>query len=104
MNKLIKILFLVNLLIFNKVIANPNINIKTGILMDYHSDSLFEIDSDLEIYPASMTKIMTSIIAFDLLKSGKLSMTDTFTISEMHGECPKQVIHQCLLWLMMKFP
>ena len=83
MNKLIKILFLVNLLIFNKVIANPNINIKTGILMDYHSDEvLFEIDSDLEIYPASMTKIMTSIIAFDLLKSGKLSMTDTFTISE----------------------
>ena len=45
MNKLIKILFLVNLLIFNKVIANPNINIKTGILMDYHSDEvLFEID------------------------------------------------------------
>ena len=83
MNKLIKILFLVNLLVFNKVIANPNINIKTGILMDYHSDEvLFEIDSDLEIYPASMTKIMTSIIAFDLFKSGKLSMTDTFTISE----------------------
>ena len=29
---------------------------------------LFELDPDAQIYPASMTKIMTAIIAFDLLK------------------------------------
>ena len=44
-------------------------NAKTAILQDYLSgDILFEKDADLSIYPASMTKIMTSIIAFDLLK------------------------------------
>ena len=83
MNKTFKILLFTFLISFNKLYANPNINIKTAILMDYHSnDILFEIDSDLEIYPASMTKIMTSIIAFDLIKDGKLSMSDTFTVSE----------------------
>ena len=30
-----------------------------------------------------MTKIMTSIIAFDLIKNGDLSLDEKFTISEM---------------------
>ena len=34
------------------------------------------------IYPASMTKIMTSIIAFDLIKSGDLQLDEKFIISE----------------------
>ncbi len=64
-------------------IANPNLKARTGILLDYHSDEvLFELDPDAQIYPASMTKIMTSIIAFDLLKKNKLSLDDMFTVSE----------------------
>ena len=63
--------------------ANPNLNIRTGILIDYHSDEiLYEFDPDTEIYPASMTKIMTSIIAFDLIKKNKLSLDDMFVVSE----------------------
>ena len=63
--------------------ANPNIQARTGILIDYHSDEiLYELDPDSQIYPASMTKIMTAIIAFDLLKKNKLSLDDKFTISE----------------------
>ncbi len=63
--------------------ANPNINARTGILIDHHSDEiLYELDADSQIYPASMTKIMTSIIAFDLLKNNKLSLDDTFVVSE----------------------
>ena len=38
--------------------------------------------SFVSIYPASMTKIMTSIIAFDLIKSGDLSLDEKFIISE----------------------
>ena len=35
--------------------------------MDYNSEKiLFERDADHQIYPASMTKIMTAIIVFDL--------------------------------------
>ena len=63
--------------------ANPKINIRTGILIDYHSEKvLFEEDADIQIYPASMTKIMTSIIAFDLLKKNQLSLEDKFVVSE----------------------
>ena len=59
--------------------ANPNIQARTGILIDYHSDEiLYELDPDSQIYPASMTKIMTAIIAFDLLKKNKLSLDDKF--------------------------
>ena len=37
---------------------------------------------DISIYPASMTKIMTAIIAFDFLKSGDLNLNDKFIVSE----------------------
>ena len=48
-----------------------DVKAKTAILQDYLSgEILFEKEPDLPIFPASMTKIMTSIIAFDLIKSG----------------------------------
>ena len=82
MNKLL-IITILFLNIFSNVVANPNLQARTGILIDYHSNEvLYEMDPDSQIYPASMTKIMTSIVAFDLLKKGKLSLDDKFTISE----------------------
>ena len=82
MNKiLLTLLLLISLT--TKLFSNPNIQARTGILVDYHSDKiLFELDSDAQIYPASMTKIMTAIIAFDLIKANKLSLDDQFTVSE----------------------
>ena len=63
--------------------ANPKVDVKTAILMDYNSNEIiYELEPDMSIYPASMTKIMTSIIAFDLLKSNKLNLDDKFLISE----------------------
>ena len=63
--------------------SSPKISAKTAILYDYDSDKiLYEMDPDLTIYPASMTKIMTTIIAFDLLKQNKLSLDDKFIVSE----------------------
>ena len=43
---------------------------------------MYELDPDSQIYPASMTKIMTAIVAFDLLKKNQISLDDKFTISE----------------------
>ena len=60
-----------------------DIKASTAILQDYQSgEILFEKDADREIYPASMTKIMTSIIAFDLISKGDLNLDDKFIISE----------------------
>ncbi len=82
MNRLLLITFIF-LKLGISVNATPNLNIRTGILLDYHSDEiLYEFDPDTQIYPASMTKIMTSIIAFDLLKKNKLSLDDNFVVSE----------------------
>ena len=43
---------------------------------------MYEKEPDRSIYPASMTKIMTTIIAFDLIKSGDLTLDEKFIISE----------------------
>ena len=63
--------------------ANLNIDARTAILQDYHSgEILYEKDPDRKIFPASMTKIMTAIIAFELIKNGELSLDDKFIVSE----------------------
>ena len=63
--------------------AEIDINVSTAILQDYLSgEILYEKDPDQKIYPASMTKIMTTIIAFDLIKKGDLSLDDKFLVTE----------------------
>ena len=63
--------------------AKININAETAILQDYLSgEILYEKNPDKKIYPASMTKIMTSIVAFDLIKSGEISLDEKFIVSE----------------------
>ena len=70
------------LLTFNSNAAFK-IKARTAILQDYLSgEILYEKDPDKFIYPASMTKIMTSIIAFDLIRSGDLNLDEKFLISE----------------------
>jgi len=68
---------------FCTVQASFNIKARTVILQDYLSGKiLYEKDADRKIFPASMTKIMTSIIAFDLLKKNELMLDDKFIVSE----------------------
>ena len=82
MNKF-KIILLFFLFNCSLVFANPIINARTAIVIDYYSDEvLFELEPDAQIYPASMTKIMTSIIAFDLIKKNRLSLDEKFVVSE----------------------
>ena len=70
------------LLTFNSSAAFK-IKARTAILQDYLSgEILFEKEPDKSIYPASMTKIMTTIIAFDLIRSGDLNLDEKFLVSE----------------------
>ena len=88
LNKMIKTKILTILLLFISFSfscswANPKIDVRSAILMDYHSGKiLYELEADQQIYPASMTKIMTSIVAFDLLKNEKIKLSDEVIISE----------------------
>ena len=83
---MIKLKFLIILitiiLTFNSNAAFE-IKARTAILQDYLSgEILYEKDPDKSIYPASMTKIMTAIIAFDLIRSGDLDLNEKFFVSE----------------------
>ncbi len=83
--KLIRIITLTFIIIFlpKNSFSNFEVTAKHAIVQDHLSGKiLYEKDADDAIYPASMTKIMTSIVAFDLLKKGETSLDEKIVISE----------------------
>ena len=83
MLKKILSIILLNIIFYQFSYAKIDIKARTAILQDFLSgEILYEKEADDSIYPASMTKIMTSIIAFDLIKSGDLQLDEKFIISE----------------------
>jgi len=75
--------FIVFFSINQKAFSKIEINASYVILQDHHSGKiLYEKDADTKIYPASMTKIMTTIIAFDLLKKKEVTLDEMITVSE----------------------
>ena len=55
-----------------KSYSQIEVEVEHLIIQDHHSGKiLFEKNADDKIYPASMTKIMTAIVTFDLLKKVK---------------------------------
>ena len=85
MHNYIKII-LINFLFFiltPSVFSKIDIDARTVILQDYLSgEILYEKEPDLRIYPASMTKIMTTLVAFDMLKKGETTLDEKIIISE----------------------
>ena len=78
-----KILFFLILISNSFLKAEIEIKARAAILQDSLSGKiLYEKEPHMKIYPASMTKIMTSIIAFELLKNGEISLDEKFVISE----------------------
>ncbi len=56
---------------------------RQAILMDTTTGAtLFEKDADQPMAPASMSKLMTAYMIFDRLRDGRLSLDDTFPVSE----------------------
>ena len=80
LNFLIIILFIS---LISNLYSSPNISVRSAILIDHDSNEvLFSLEPDAQIYPASMTKIMTSIVVFDLLTKNKISLDEKFIVSE----------------------
>ena len=56
---------------------------EVAVVIDAHTGKvLFSKDKDKKTYPASMTKIMTSLIIFEKLANETLSLDDKFLVSE----------------------
>jgi D-alanyl-D-alanine carboxypeptidase (penicillin-binding protein 5/6) len=63
--------------------AEISVSARQAIVMDAESGAvLFSHNADEEMYPASMSKIMTLIMIFKALKAGTLKLTDEFLVSE----------------------
>ena len=81
--------------------AAPQVAAKNYILVDANSGHvLAEKEADVQVEPASITKLMTSYVIYKELETGRLSMDDMVTISEkawrmggsrMYVEVDKQV-------------
>lgn len=60
-----------------------SLNAKYAILVDYNSGAvLYEKNADTLTVPSSMTKIMTTYIAFKKLQDGLINLHDKFVVSE----------------------
>jgi D-alanyl-D-alanine carboxypeptidase (penicillin-binding protein 5/6) len=83
--RFVKFFLILLIFLFNhqKTYSEIEIDATYVIVQDHHSgEILYEKEADGKIYPASMTKIMTAIVAFDLLKKGETSLDELITISE----------------------
>lgn len=64
-------------------LSAPQINAQTYILMDYNSgEVLVSLNPDQRQYPASLTKMMTSYVVGEALKSGKVQNSDMVIVTE----------------------
>lgn len=60
-----------------------NLTAESAILLDAHSGKiLYEKNPDKVLYPASMTKLMTLVLAMEALEAGRVKMEDVVTTSE----------------------
>lgn len=58
------------------------IKAESAVLLDAYSGKvLYEKEPHKKLYPASMTKLMTLVLAMDALREGKVKMTDILTAS-----------------------
>ena len=93
--------------------APPQVAAKNYILVDaYSGRMLAEKEADVQVEPASITKLMTSYVIYRELEEGRLSMDDMVTISEkawrmggsrMYVEVDKQVsVHDLMKGLIIQ--
>ncbi len=63
--------------------AAPQLGAKSYLLMDFNSGQiLVEHNADLQVEPASITKLMTSYVVFKELAEGNITLEDTVPVSE----------------------
>lgn len=62
--------------------ARGQVNVRSAVLMDARTGKiLYEQNADMRIPPASLTKVMSMLVALDAVRSGRVSLTDTVRVS-----------------------
>jgi D-alanyl-D-alanine carboxypeptidase (penicillin-binding protein 5/6) len=61
----------------------PTVDARSYALLDFQSGQLIAgLEPDARVEPASITKVMTTYVAFDEIKQGRIKLTDEVLISE----------------------
>ena len=69
--------------------APPEIAARSYLLMDVSAGQvLAQQQADVPVEPASLTKLMSAYIVFDALKSGKITLQQTFPVSQRAWKMP----------------
>ena len=69
---------------------DPQPNCSAAILVDGdHGEVLYEQNGYERIYPASITKIMTSLVVLEAIEAGELSLDDQITASQQAVTLPE---------------
>ncbi|MFM7332144.1 MAG: D-alanyl-D-alanine carboxypeptidase family protein [Brachymonas sp.] len=67
----------------------PEIAARAYLLLDITANQvLIEKDADAQVEPASLTKLMTAYIVFDALRAKKITLDQTFGVSERAWKMP----------------
>ena len=67
----------------------PEIAARAYLLLDVSAHQVLAAkDADMQVEPASLTKLMTAYLVFDALKSGKISLDQKFPVSERAWKMP----------------
>ncbi|MCL1829184.1 MAG: D-alanyl-D-alanine carboxypeptidase [Oscillospiraceae bacterium] len=64
-------------------LEEPELLSVSAILTDLHTDRVFfSVNADMKAYPASLTKIMTVLLAVEAVEDARVSLQDEVTVSE----------------------
>ena len=69
--------------VVRSVVPTPDVPARSWMLVDFESGWILGSENrDMQIEPASLTKLMTSYLVFDALKKGEINLTDQVYVSK----------------------
>ena len=72
-----------------RAVQPPEVAARAYLLLDLTSNQVLAAqNADSPVEPASLTKLMTAYVVFDALRSGRISLTQTFPVSERAWRMP----------------
>ncbi len=67
----------------------PEVAVRSFLVLDVTTNQILASrEPDMEVEPASLTKLMTAYIVFDALRAGRIRMDQTFSVSERAWRMP----------------
>ena len=83
------VLAFLSLSVFAQMPAPPEVAARSYLLLDVTANQMLAAkDIDTPVEPASLTKLMTAYLVFDALKSGKITLKQTFPVSDRAWKMP----------------